>query len=97
LSNADKAIEPASPNAHRQLVGSWKVSKRLNRILGFEDNESRFEAICDHPTSFRLSLDKSIGARMNEVKLTAYRNHLRQRMHHRLIATGKWEATFDGA
>lgn len=95
LSNADEAIEPATSNAHRQLVGSWKASERLNRILGFKDDESRFEAIHAHPTSFRLSLDKSIGKRMIAAKVTGYRNHFRERMNHLLIATGKWKTTFD--
>lgn len=96
LSNADEAIEPATSNAHRQLVGSWKASERLNRILGFKDDESRSEAIVAHPTSFRLVLDKSIGERMPAAELTSYRNHFRERQKdNRIVAMGKWETTFD--
>ncbi len=83
------------PQLDHQLVGSWKVSKRFNQLLGFDAEESQFEAVCDHPTSFRLSLDKTIGERMKADKVAVYRDHFHGRMRHHLIATGKWETTFD--
>jgi hypothetical protein len=93
--NADEDVSPAKPKGNSQWVGPWEMSEELNRILGFKDDASRNDAVFDHPSSFRLSLDKVIGEKMNASLLRAYRDTVFRRIDHRIVATGKWETKFD--
>ncbi|MEZ6133803.1 MAG: hypothetical protein R3C53_02725 [Pirellulaceae bacterium] len=92
---ADEDVAPAQSKGHSQWVGSWQSSEEFNRMLGFGGDESRRDAVCDHPTAFRLSLDKVVGQNINGRVLAIYRDIIFQRMDHRIVATGKWETEFD--
>ena len=67
----------------------------MNRILGFHDDETRVDAVVDHPTSFRLSLDKAVGERLSARVVEDYRDKIFRPIGHRIVATGTWETTFD--
>ena len=92
---AANEVPTGKSKVHQQWVGSWEVSGELNRILGFDGGETRNDAISPHPSSFRLSLHKTIGEKINPLKLKAYHDIFR-RIKQRIVATGKWETTFVG-
>lgn len=93
--NADEAKTPDKEKPHQRWLGSWQVSGDLNRILGFATNESRADAVTDHPSSFHISLDKRIGEKMLPLKLRVLREQVFKRLDHRIVATGKWTSTFE--
>lgn len=91
---ADEQTAPNERNGNTEWIGSWEVSEELNRILGFVDDQGRRDALWEHPSSFQLSLDETIGAQMDARKLAAYRKMYFDPTEHQIVATGKWELTF---
>jgi RNA polymerase sigma factor (sigma-70 family) len=79
--------------AHWQ--GKWVLSKKLNDALGFTDAKSREGGLLDAPPlSFRVSLSEKIGDGIDAKKMQSYHDLVFKRMKHRIVATGKWEMTF---
>jgi hypothetical protein len=93
--DAEDKATPRQAAAHKQWAGSWEMCVEVNRLLGFGGGENRSDATCDHPSSFSLTLDEAVGATLGAEKVAAYRDHVFERMGHRIVATGKWKTKFD--
>lgn len=99
LSAAAGAANEAAPVSNAkpfpQWQGKWQLSDNLNAALGFVGPKSREGGILDEPPrSFQISLSDKIGDGIDPALMRAYRDTVFKRMNHRIVATGKWEMTF---
>lgn len=77
-------------------VGAWELSPEANKLLGYDSREDRTNAVFDHPESFTLTFDKTLGESVDEENLQAYRDFFRTQMPgHQLVATGAWKMKFE--
>lgn len=77
-------------------VGAWELSPEANKLLGYASREDRTNAAFDHPESFTLTFDKTLGQSVDEENLQAYRDFFRTHMPgHQLVATGAWKMKFE--
>lgn len=70
--------------------GEWVFSKPLNRALGFPETLVRGESHGGMPWSFRLRLDKRMGASLPEGELETLRDYVFDKAGLEVIATGRW-------
>ena len=95
ITSADEPAATRPAEIYRQFAGAWETSPEINRLLGFENEESRLDAQVMHPQSFRLSIDEKSGESIKQEVMTIFQEAIFQKMGHEIIATGKWETTFE--
>jgi hypothetical protein len=79
-----------------QWHGQWVLSEKINSALGFTDGKSREGGLLDAPPhSFHITLTDKIGDGIDAQHLQTYRDLVFKRLGHRIVATGKWELTFN--
>ncbi len=76
-------------------LGKWELSKTINRAIGFDSEKSREGAVfSDYPTSFELTISPKVGEGMKRETFKSYREFFREKLNHRIVATGLWKTHF---
>ena len=91
--NDNVGVQNSQP--YQIWIGEWRLSDELNRTLGFVGEESRKGSLYVHPSSFRISVDETIGQTIDSDTLTYFRDEVFEPINHRIVATGKWETVFE--
>ena len=92
--DANEGAQVQQAKAYPVWTGEWELSKKLNELLGFHDEDLRTD---EWPSSFRLSLSKSIGCDMDAEFLNHHRRLFFEHTNHQIVGTGKWEIAYNDA